>query len=423
MSPLTQMREDALAAAAGVDPERLWHRLAEMAKIGAIPGNGVNRPALSPGDIEARDLLLSWAHARGYAVSVDGIGNLFLRRAGSDPNAAPVMTGSHMDTQPKGGRFDGIYGVLAGLEALEAMDAAGVRTRRPVDVVAWTNEEGGRFPPCTMGSMVFSGARPVEAFLEVRDNEGIRLGDALKQTLAATPQAAVHAFVTPVAAYIEAHIEQGPLLEANALTIGAVTGIQGMRWFNVEVSGDSAHAGTAPVSLRRDALRAAVAMIAALRDLTADPTDITRFTVGRMLVTPNSPNTVPSHVLFSVDVRHPDPATIRRLGETVEPLCRQHAGPCSVVVTPTLHDDPATFDPGVIDLIETAAGCLRLPATRLPSGASHDAMYLSRVCPTGMIFVPCERGVSHNEAENATPGDLAAGARVLAAALVELANR
>jgi beta-ureidopropionase / N-carbamoyl-L-amino-acid hydrolase len=420
---MTTMREDARAAAGEVDEHRLWQRLAEMAQIGAIPGNGVNRPALSPEDIRARALLLGWARARGYAVSVDGIGNLFLRRAGSEPDAAPVMTGSHMDSQPKGGRFDGIYGVLAGLEALEAMDAAGVRTRRPIEVVAWTNEEGGRFPPCTMGSMVFVGAKPVDAFLDVRDNAGIRLGDALAQTLAATPAAQSRAFVTPVAAYVEAHIEQGPLLEANARSIGVVTGIQGMRWFNVEVSGESAHAGTAPVSRRRDALREAVAMIAALRELAADASDVTRFTVGRMLVTPNSPNSVPSHVLFSVDLRHPDRATIERLGAAVEPLCRQHAQACTVTVTPTLHDDPTGFDAGIADLIETSAGALALPAMRLPSGASHDAMYLSRVCPTGMIFVPCELGVSHNEAENATPADLAAGARVLAATLVELANR
>jgi N-carbamoyl-L-amino-acid hydrolase len=170
-----------------------------------------------------------------------------------DPSAAPVMTGSHMDTQPKGGRFDGIFGVLAGLEALEAMDAAGVRTRAPIEVVAWTNEEGGRFPPCTMGSMVFAGARTVEDFIDVRDNAGIRLGDALAQTLAATPDAARRAAAMPVAAYVEAHIEQGPLLESAALQVGAVTGVQGMRWFNVEVSGESAHAGTAPVSLRRAA--------------------------------------------------------------------------------------------------------------------------------------------------------------------------
>jgi len=417
------LREDALAAAASVDEQRLWDRLAAMARIGAIPGQGVNRPALSPQDIEARALLLSWARTLGLAVTVDAIGNLFLRREGLDPSAPPVMTGSHMDSQPKGGRFDGIYGVLAGLEALEAMDAAGVRTRAPIEVVAWTNEEGGRFPPCTMGSMVFAGVRTVDDFVEVRDNAGIRLGDALAQTLAATPEAARRPAGNRVGAYVEAHIEQGPLLESAALQVGAVTGIQGMRWFNVEVSGESAHAGTAPVSLRRDALRQAVEMITALRELTTDPCDATRFTVGRMLVTPNSPNSVPSHVLFSVDIRHPDPATIARLGDAVEPLCRAHAGRCTVTVTPTLHDDPTAFDPGIVDLVETACGAIGLPSMRLPSGASHDAMYLSRLCPAGMIFVPCERGISHNESENAKPGDLAAGARVLAVALAELASR
>ncbi len=417
------LREDALAAAAAVDERRLWDRLAAMAQIGAIPGQGVNRPALSPEDIEARALLLSWADSLGLSASVDAIGNLFLRREGLDPSAPPVMTGSHMDTQPKGGRFDGIYGVVAGLEALQAMDAAGVRTRAPVEVVAWTNEEGGRFPPCTMGSMVFAGACRVEDFVDVRDNAGIRLGDALAATLAATPDTARRPAGGPVAAYVEAHIEQGPLLEAAGLQVGAVTGVQGMRWFNVEVSGESAHAGTAPVSLRRDALREAVAMIAALRELTDDPSDITRFTVGRMLVTPNSPNSVPSHVLFSVDIRHPDRATIARLGDAVEPTCRAQARACTVTVTPTLHDDPTTFDPSVVDLVESAAGALGLPTMRLPSGASHDAMYLARMCPTGMVFVPCERGISHNEAENAKPSDLAAGARVLAATLAGLANR
>jgi len=190
------MREDAREAAGRVDEQRLWRRHAEMAQLGAIPGNGVNRAALSKEDIAARKLLLSWAAKRKFTVYVDGIGNLFVRRAGTDTNAEPVMTGSHMDSQPRGGRFDGIYGVLAGLEALEAMDEAGVTTRRPVEVVAWTNEEGGRFAPCTMGSMVFTGARPLADVLEVTDNEGIKLRDALAATLAATPDAARREFRT-----------------------------------------------------------------------------------------------------------------------------------------------------------------------------------------------------------------------------------
>jgi N-carbamoyl-L-amino-acid hydrolase len=420
---MTMMREDVQAAVGLVDQDRLWQRHMEMARIGAIAGNGVDRAAFSKEDIAARRLLIEWAERRGFTIAMDAIGNLFVRRAGDDANAAPVMTGSHMDSQPRGGRFDGIYGVLAGLEALEAIDAAGLRTRRPLELVAWSNEEGGRFAPCTMGSAVYTGARALSDFVKVKDNEGIALEDALAQTLAATPAARVRTSGAHAAAYIEAHIEQGPLLENEGRTIGVVTGIQGLRWFNVEIFGETAHAGTTPVSGRRDALREAIDAIVALRELTRDPADTTRFTVGRMLVTPNSPNSVPSHVMFSVDVRHPDPATIDRLGAAVEPTVRGALKRCSMKITPTLHDDPCTFAPEVVDCIERAAQALELLHRRMPSGASHDAMYMARVCPTGMIFVPCEKGISHNEAENASPQDLAAGARVLTAALLDLANR
>jgi N-carbamoyl-L-amino-acid hydrolase len=274
-----------------------------------------------------------------------------------------------------------------------------------------------------MGSAVYTGAKRLADFLEVKDNEGIVLKDALGETLAATPAAGKRELNAPAAAYIEAHIEQGPLLEQEGRTIGVVTGIQGLRWFNVEVFGETAHAGTTPVEARKDALRESIAAINALQELTRGAGDAVRFTVGRMLVTPNSPNSVPSHVLFSVDVRHPDPATIARLGEAVEPTIRNAAKRCSVRVTPTLHDDPCAFDPAVVDCVERAARALKLAHRRMASGASHDAMYLARACPAGMIFVPCEKGISHNEAENARPEDLAAGARVLTAALLELANR
>jgi beta-ureidopropionase / N-carbamoyl-L-amino-acid hydrolase len=417
------MREDVQDAVARVDQDRLWQRHSEMAQIGAIPGNGVNRAAFSAEDIRARRLLFSWARTRGFEVTMDAIGNIFVRRPGLDATAAPVLSGSHMDTQPRGGRFDGIYGVLAALEALEAIDEAGVKTRRGIELVAWSNEEGGRFGPCTMGSAVHTRARTLEDFLATRDNEGVVLADALKQTLDALPEAGKRDLNSPAAAYIEAHIEQGPLLEGENKTIGVVTGIQGLRWFNVEVFGETAHAGTTPVSKRRDAVRSAVAIIDALSELTRDPTDVVRFTVGRMLVMPNSSNSVASHVLFSVDIRHPELATVQRLADAIEPLARKAAAPCTVKVTPTLADDPCVFDATVIDAIERAAGDLDLPRMRLPSGASHDAMYMARVCPTGMVFVPCEKGISHNEAENATPADLGAGARVLTAALLDLANR
>lgn len=417
------MREAAQDAVARLDGERLWARHMEMAAIGALPGGGVNRAAFSKEDIAARKLLISWARERGFAVATDAVGNLFIRRAGTDPDAPPVMTGSHLDSQPRGGRFDGVYGVLAGLAALEAIDQAGIVTRLPLELVAWSNEEGSRFPPCTMGSAVYTGARALSEFLEVRDNEGTALREALAETLAASPGLEKRELRSPAAAYIEAHIEQGPLLEQEGKTIGVVTGIQGLRWFNVEVFGETAHAGTTPLKSRKDALREAIAIIDALHELTRDETDTVRFTVGRMLVSPNSPNSVPSHVLFSVDVRHPDPETIQRLGDAVESTARSAVLRCSVKVTPTLRDDPCAFDPAVVECVEQAARALDLPCRRMPSGASHDAMYMARVCPTGMIFVPCEKGISHNEAENARPEDLAAGARVLTAALIELASR
>jgi len=417
------MREAHLEAVARIDEARLWARHMHMATIGAIPGNGVNRAALSAEDIASRKVLIAWARERGFGVAMDAIGNLFIRRAGTDSKALPVMTGSHMDSQPRGGRFDGMYGVLAGLEALEAIDDAKLSTRHPIEVVVWTNEEGSRFQPCTMGSAVYTGARSLEEVLDVTDNDGIRLGDALATTMAATPGLDNRAFGAPAAAYIEAHIEQGPLLENAGKTIGVVAGIQGLRWYNIEVFGKTDHAGTTPLALRKDAVRDAINIINALRELTRDPADVTRFTVGRMLVTPNSPNSVASHVLFSVDVRNPDPAIIDRLGKAVEPTARAALEQCTMTITPTLHDDPCVFDADVVTAVETAATALGIPSMRITSGASHDANYMARVCPGGMIFVPCAGGVSHNEAEVATPADLAAGTRVLTAALLDLADR
>ena len=396
----------------------------EMAEIGAIPGNGVNRQALSPEDIRARALLIAWAEARGFDVAVDGAANLFVRRAGAgaEPDAAPVVTGSHLDSQPQGGRFDGAFGVLAGFEALEALEDAGVATRRPIEVVSWTNEEGGRYAPGTMGSAIFTGASRLEDWLDKRDAAGVRLGDALAGTLAATPGVARRPFNLPLAAYVEAHIEQGPRLEDTGNAVGVVTGIQGSRWFVVEVLGETAHAGTAPLRGRRDAVREAVAMIAALEELMLDVEDTVRFTVGRLDVRPNVPNSVPARVAFSIDFRHPDAAVLRRLGDRIELVCRRAARACSVRVTETFHRMPCAFRREMIDTIEAAARALGLPYLVMPSGAFHDAEFLHAVCPTGMIFVPCERGISHNPAENAKPEDLAAGTRVLAATLVELAG-
>jgi N-carbamoyl-L-amino-acid hydrolase len=415
------LEDQARRAAAAVDRDRLWERHMAMAEIGRIEGGGVNRQCLSPEDIEARALLIEWAKARGCRIAVDPIANLFLRRPGRDPDADPVVVGSHMDSQPQGGRFDGIFGVLAGLEALEALDEAGIETERPVEVVAWTNEEGGRFAPGAMGSAVFTGELALERCLELTDARGVRFADALAETLAATPEAERRQFDFPIAAYLEAHIEHGPQLESSGHQIGIVSGIQGARWYLVEIEGEPAHAGTAPLRGRKDALRAAVAMIAALQEMMHDGADETRFTVGRLVVVPNSPNTVPARVTFSIDFRHPTEEVLERRAARIEAICRRFARPCTVRVNQTFRREPCTFAASIVDAIERAANALAVAHMRLQSGAFHDANFLADVCPTGMIFVPCERGISHSPAENAKPEDLGAGARLVAATLVEIA--
>ncbi|MEC9453943.1 MAG: M20 family metallo-hydrolase [Pseudomonadota bacterium] len=420
---MSMLDEHALAAAGAVDEARLWRRMMDMAQFGATPAGGVNRAAFSAEDIQARKTLIDWASEFGFATATDEIGNLYVRRAGTSGDDAPVVTGSHLDSQPKGGKFDGAYGVVGGFEALEAIERAGVETRRPIEVVAWSNEEGGRFQPGAMGSAVFAGDYPLDDALAAVDPDGVVLADALKETLASTPGVARREMRFAMAGYVEAHIEQGPRLENDDLTIGVVLGVQGLTWYRVEVFGVEAHAGTAPLKGRKDALKSAVSMVAALEQLMADESDTIRFTVGRFECGPGAPSTVPSHVLFTVDFRHPDLKTFVDLGGKIKGVCEANARGCRVEVERIIYSEPVVFDPAVIDLVRGSAEALELPHMDMVSGAGHDAMHVAALCPSGMIFVPCEKGLSHNEAENATASDLAAGARVLAACLVDLANR
>ena len=406
-----------------VREERLWQRHMDLASIGATGRGGVNRQALTPEDAAARQRLLAWAAQRDFRPSVDAIGNLFIRRPGLEPTASPVLAGSHLDTQPTGGNFDGVYGVLAAFEVLEAASDAGVATTRPLEAVVWTNEEGSRFQPATMGSAVFAGALPLETALATTDTHGISVEHALAETMQhiAVPQRREFRF--PIATYLEAHIEQGPILEATQHTIGIVSGIQGLRWFQVEVRGEEAHAGTTPRRIRKDALVAAMRMVTALQELMYDEADTVRFTIGRFEVTPNSPNTVPSRVLFSIDFRHPEAEVLARLGDRVEILCSAQAQECSVTVVETLRSPPIEFDPAVRDLLRNIATRHTLTHRDMVSGATHDAKYMAQLCPSGMLFVPCAGGISHNESESAASFDLVAGTRILAEAMIELANR
>jgi len=414
-------------AVAAVSEARQWDRLMQMAKLGAIPGDGVNRACLTDLDRESRRLLISWAEPLGLAVSVDAIGNLFLRMEGTEPALAPVLTGSHMDSQPNGGRFDGIWGVIAGLEAVQALREAGVTPKRPIEVVAWTNEEGGRFAPGCMGSMAYAGFRPVETWDAIADKDGLTFGAelakhmALEADIPRRPLGVVEG--TAPFAYVECHIEQGPRLEAEDLEIGVVTGIQGSRWFTVDIHGKSDHAGTTPLRLRKDAMQDMIRAVTALNAIMHDPEDVLRFTVARLEVSPNSSNSVAERVRFSIDLRHPDGDVLRRKGDAIEAVVKAALTTCTATVTETFHAMPIAFDRLVRDAVERAARAQGLGTLRLASGAFHDAQFMSRLCPTGMIFVPSRGGVSHHPSEYTAPDQLAAGARVLAAVLADLAER
>lgn len=407
---------------APINQQRQWDRLMATARIGAIAGDGVNRACLTELDREARRLLIGWAREIGLTVSVDDAANLWLRREGAEAGAAPVVTGSHMDTQPNGGRFDGIYGVIAGLEALTALHGADIRTRRPIEVVAWTNEEGGRFAPGCMGSMAWSGFKPISAFADVRDPGGVRFADALAQHLEAEADLPRRPLGHKPHAYIEAHIEQGPLLESENVAIGVVTGIQGSRWFTVTLHGETAHAGTTPLKRRRDAVQYMVRALGALNALMDDPADVLRYTVGRIVVEPNTSNSVADRATFTIDLRHPDARMLRTRGDAIAETVRAAVRAADAEVTEVFSAAPVAFAPEVIGAVERAATTLNLTNRKLPSGAFHDAQFVVPVCPTGMIFVPCRNGVSHNPAEYASPEWLADGTHVVTQAILELAG-
>ena len=313
-------------ASARVDEGRLWDRHMAMAKIGATAKGGCNRAALTDLDIEARALFAGWARELGFGCSIDSAGNLFARREGRDPDAPPVVSGSHLDTQPSGGRFDGIFGVLAALEALEAIETAGIDTVHPLEAAVWTNEEGVRFQPGCLGSLAFTYPDRLEAVLDTVDEDGVTLRQAVERYRERDPEAGQYPPHRPIHAFVEAHIEQGPILEQRGQTIGIVTGIQGSRRFTVEVHGEDAHAGTTPRAGRKDAVSAAVAMIGALEEVFHDdPEDITRFTVGRFVVSPNALAVVPGYVMFTIDFRQPHDDVLVRLGDRVEGICKANA--------------------------------------------------------------------------------------------------
>jgi N-carbamoyl-L-amino-acid hydrolase len=404
-----------------VDGSRLWTRLMDLARFGAREDGGVDRQTLTKAEVAARAQVIDWGRTLGLTPYTDAAANLFLRFEGSDPTLPPVLTGSHIDSQPTGGKFDGAFGVLAALEAIQAMRDAGLSPRRPIEVVAWTNEEGSRFSPGMTGSDLFTGTKVLDDLGNNRDSAGVRLADALAHELASDVDVAHRPFGFPVAAFVEAHIEQGPLLERAMIPVGVVTGIQGTRRYRVRVVGEAAHAGTAERHERKDALMAAVRMIAAIDTAAMEPAD-TKLTVGLFEVTPNAPSVVPSEVYFSIDLRHRENVTVDAIDLRIRELIETHRGPCRVELSQIQHSPSLQFDPRIRARIASAAEAIGIAHQDIYSAAGHDARQLHYVCPTGMIFVPCRDGVSHNPAEWAEPSDLAAGTRVLADTVWQLAN-
>jgi len=406
-----------------IDGGRLWQRLLDLAKFGATSKGGVCRLALSKEEVEARAALVAWAKGIGLKPSVDAAANLFLALEGREAQLPPLLIGSHIDSQPTGGKFDGAYGVLAGLEAVQAISEHAERPRRTIAVVAWMNEEGCRFAPGMMGSAVFTGKRTLADILPIKDRAGSTVENALAVVLDAEREIPRWPMGFPIAGFVEAHIEQGMTLQERGCTAGVVTGVQGKRTFRVDIIGEESHAGTTPRRARRDALTSAVAVVDALQKAMWDAADTVRFTIGMFEVSPNAPSVVPGKVHFSIDLRHDDADVIDRLGNMVPSVCEAARGRCEAVVRELLYDTPLEFPEAMRSRIERAAERLRIPHLRLQSPAGHDARYLHYVCPTGMIFIPCKDGISHNEAESITPADATAGARILAETAFELANQ
>ncbi|RAS34133.1 MULTISPECIES: Zn-dependent hydrolase [unclassified Pseudomonas] len=400
-----------------VDSARLWQSLMELARLGATAKGGVCRLALTDLDRQARDLFVEWCEAAGCSVSIDAVGNIFARRPGRNPKLPPVMTGSHIDTQPTGGKFDGCFGVMAGLEVLRTLNDLGIETEAPLEVVVWTNEEGSRFAPCMMGSGVFAGKFTLEETLAKRDAQGVSVGEALNAIGYAGQRAVLG---HPVGAYFEAHIEQGPILEDQAKTIGVVLGALGQKWFDLTLRGVEAHAGPTPMHLRKDALVGAAAVVEAVNRTAHAHQPHACGTVGCLQAYPGSRNVIPGEVRMTLDFRHLEgdqlEAMIAEVRAVIEATCAKHG--LSHELVPTADFPALYFDRGCVDAVRESAQALGLPHMDIVSGAGHDAIFLAELGPAGMIFVPCENGISHNEIENATPEDLAAGCAVLLRAML-----
>jgi N-carbamoyl-L-amino-acid hydrolase len=415
----TQVKQDITQLR--VNGSRLWDSLMELARIGATSKGGVCRLTLTDLDRQGRDLVTRWAREAGMTVTIDKIGNGYMRRPGRDNSLPPIMTGSHIDTQPTGGKFDGNYGVLAGLEVVRTLNDHGIETEAPIEVAFWTNEEGSRFVPVMMGSGVFAKAFTLEHAYAATDSEGKTVKGELERIgYVGSQEPGDH----PIGAYFEAHIEQGPVLEDHAKTIGVVTGVLGIRWYDCVVTGMEAHAGPTPMALRKDALQAAAQLMQEVVACAHRHPPHGRGTVGMVQVHPNSRNVIPGQVKFSIDLRNATDADCEAMDADIravaDRISRETGLPIAISLVSSYPAQP--FHGNCVDAVARAAKTLGYSHMPVVSGAGHDAVYMARLAPAGMVFIPCKDGISHNEIEDAAPADITAGCNVLMHAMLERAK-
>jgi N-carbamoyl-L-amino-acid hydrolase len=411
-----------IALPTSVNADRLWASSQGSAAIGTTPRGGLCRLTLTDEDRRVRDWFRGNCEAAGCTVTIDSMGNIFGRRAGRDPALPPIAIGSHLDTQPTGGRFDGILGVLAGLEVIRTLNDSKWQTQAPIEVVDWTNEEGSRFAPAMLCSGVFAGVFAPEYANAREDRAGVRFDAALARIgYRGDEPCGSHR----LGAHFELHIEQGPVLEDEGKTIGVVTGIQGIKWYEVTIRGTEAHAGTTPMRLRHDALLGASRLVAAVNDVALDHAPDAVGTVGLLESRPNSRNTVPGSIFMTIDLRNPDDATVERMEQAVREHAARIAREAGLAIdVRCIWNSPAVrFDRDCIEAVRRAAAVAGYPHRDIVSGAGHDSGYLARVAPAAMVFIPCATGLSHNEEESASLPDVAAGANVLLRAVLETDRR
>lgn len=405
-----------------INPGRLWTSLTDMAEIGKTKIGGVRRLALTDFDQRARDLLHQWSDIEKLNFRSDSIGNCFYRRQGSESSLPPLVIGSHLDSQPTGGKYDGVYGVLAGLEVIRTLNEHEIITKRHIDLVVWTNEEGSRFVPVMMGSGVFTGAISLPYALNQTDNNGISVGSALSQL--GYDISDDNSVSRDIFGYLEIHIEQGPILEASCNTIGVVTGALGQRWFDVSIVGEEAHAGPTPIMLRRDALLAAADIISEVRSITVNYAPDSRGTVGYLEVFPNSRNVIPGKVKLSIDFRARDQETLDAMSLALRSRCLRDEVDLKVNISlnEVVNFPPQKFNEFLVNEVRVSANECGYSNQEIVSGAGHDAVYLAGITPTAMIFIPCKDGLSHNELESISADHAEAGCNVLLKTVIRIAG-